>query len=183
MRYLTTGQVAGQCQVSIVTVKKWIAGGKLKAFRTPGGHYRITAEELRRFRAAHGFPPEREEPPRILVVDDDPSVVEALIEAFRAAFPAAKLEAASDGYEGVLKVGIFRPHLLLLDLRMPGLDGFEVCRRIKIDPMIHATKVIAITAYTEESARERALRCGADAFFTKPPDIEELMTEARRLIE
>lgn len=182
MRYLTTGQVAKACQVSIVTVKKWIEGKGLRAFRTPGGHFRVAADELQRFLVAHRFPSEHEEPPRILVVDDDPSVVEALIEAFRAAFPSSKLEGASDGYEGLIKVGMFRPHLLALDLRMPGLDGFEVCRRIRSDPATGETKILAVTAYPEESAGERALRCGADAFFAKPLALTELMAEARRLI-
>lgn len=182
MRYLTTGQVAKACQVSLVAVKKWIKDGKLKAFRTPGGHYRIELEEFQRFRTAHRFPVEQEEPPRILVVDDDPQVVEVLLDALRATHPAPKLEAAFNGYEGLLKVGTFRPHLLVLDLRMPGLDGFEVCRRIKGEPATQATRVLAMTAYPEESAKEEALRCGADAFLAKPFAIRELEVQMERLL-
>src|SRR5438132_673046 len=55
MRYLTTGEVASRCQVSVGTVKNWIEAGKLEAFRTPGRHFRIRASELRRFQAAFGF--------------------------------------------------------------------------------------------------------------------------------
>lgn len=183
MQYLTTGQVARACQVSLVAIKKWIREGKLKAFRTPGGHYRIAADEFQRFRTVHRFPVEPEGPPRILIVDDDSQIVEVLLDALSATRPAPELEAASNGYEGLLKVGTFRPHLLVLDLRMPGLDGFEVCRRIKGDPAIQATRVLAITAYPEDSAREKALRCGADAFLAKPFTIKELEAQVRHLIE
>jgi excisionase family DNA binding protein len=182
MRFLTTGHVARACQVSVVAVKKWIRGGKLKAFQTPGGHFRIAADEFERFRLTHHFPPEREEPLRILVVDDDPQIVEVLLLVLRALRPAPKLEAASSGYEGLLKVGTFRPHVLVLDLRMPGLDGFEVCRRIKGDPVTRTTRVLAITAYPAESTKEEVLRCGADAFLTKPFMIKEVKAQVQRLL-
>jgi excisionase family DNA binding protein len=183
VRYLTTGQVAKACQVSLMAVKKWIRQGKLKAFQTPGGHFRISTSEFKRFQAVHRFPLEPEEPERVLIVDDDPLIVGMLLEALRSTRPALKLEAASNGYEGLLKVGTFRPHLLVLDLRMPELDGFEVCRRIKGDSATQATKILAITAYPEESAKEEALRCGADAFLAKPFAIEELEAQVGRLIE
>ena len=182
MQYLTTGQVAKACEVSLVAVKNWIREGKLKAFQTPGGHFRIPADELRRFRAAHSFPEENGEPSRILVVDDDPQSVEVVLLALSATQPPPKLEAAFNGYEGLLKVGTFRPHLLMLDLRMPELDGFEVCRRIKGDPATMDTKVLAITAYPEEFAKEKILECGADAFLAKPFKITELIAQVRQLI-
>lgn len=182
-RYLTTGQLAKVLEVSLVTIKKWIKQGKLKAFRTPGGHYRVTVEELERLKTTYGFLAESSEIPHILVVDDEPEMVALVSDALRGTRPAPKLEAAFDGYEGLLKVGTFHPHLLVLDLRMPGLDGFEVCRRIKGDPAIRATRILAITAYPEGSARERALQCGADAFLTKPFTIQELKAQVRRLLK
>lgn len=181
-RYLTTGEVAKACEVSLVTVKKWIRQRKLKAFRTPGGHFRVTAEEFQRLQAAYGFARELEDAPRVLVVDDDPGLLEVLLSVLRDARPGLKLEAASDGYEGLLKVGTFRPQLLVLDLRMPGIDGFEVCRRIKSDPVLRTAKILAITGYPEGDARERALESGADAFLTKPFTVEELMAQVKRLL-
>ena len=84
-------------------------------------------------------------------------MVSLVSDALRGIRPPLKLEAAFDGYEGLLKVGTFRPHLLVLDLRMPGLDGFEVCRRIKGDPATRATRILAITGYPEDFSRERAV--------------------------
>jgi excisionase family DNA binding protein len=181
-RYLTSGQVSKACDVSLVTVKKWINQGKLKAFRTPGSHYRVPVEEFERFRAAYGFLEDLSEHPRILVVDDEPEMVALVSDALRGLRPAPKLEAAFDGYEGMLKVGTFRPHLLVLDIRMPRLDGLAVCRRIKADPATRATRILAITAYPEESAKERALECGADAFLTKPFTLKALRAQVKRLL-
>ena len=175
-RYLTTGQVAEACEVSLVTVKKWIGHGKLKAFRTPGGHFRVSIDEFRRLRTAYGFPAEPEVR-RILVVDDNPQMVEVIFDALRSRRPAAKLEAASDGYEGMLKVGMFRPHLLVLDLRMPAVDGFEVCRRIKGNPATRTTKILAITAYSEDSARRR--RCRAAPMLSWPSRSRSLSSGPR----
>lgn len=181
-RYLTTGQVAQALEVSLVTVKKWIKQGKLKAFRTPGDHYRVAAQEFERFGAQYGFLSKPREAPRILVVDDEPEMVALVSETLRGIRPPPKFESAFDGYEGMLKVGTFRPHLLVLDLRMPGVDGFEVCRRIKGDPATRETKILAITAYPEDAAQEKALQCGADAFLAKPFTVRELKAQVRRLL-
>ena len=77
------------------------------------------------------------------------------------------METAANGFEGLLKVGTFRPDVLLLDLSMPGMDGFEVCRQIKRDPVIRDTKVIVMTARLLD-AEPRAMDAGADGFLSKP---------------
>lgn len=181
MRFLTTGQIALGCQVTIPTVKRWIAEGHLAAFRTAGGHYRVTDEEFRRFQAVHHIPVSIEGLPRILIIDDDPKLLESMVDAL-SWDQGYKVETAEDGYEGLIKVGTFHPHLLILDLRMPGLDGFQVCRRVKADPVMNSTKIVAITAYPEENARERILEAGADGFLPKPFQLAELKAEVARLI-
>src|SRR5687767_3206463 len=74
LRLFTTGYVAAACQVSSVAVKKWIAQGKLRALRTPGGHYRIAAEELDRFRAQYRFAGGSRARSRVLIGDDEPEI-------------------------------------------------------------------------------------------------------------
>ncbi len=167
MRYLTTGEVANRCQVSIGTVKNWIEAGQLQAFRTPGRHFRIRASELRRFQATFGFGSDSDEAPRILVVDDQQDFVDLALEALRELVPGARIDGASGGYEALLKIGSFQPHLLVLDLRMPGLDGFEMCRRVKEAPATKGTKIVAMTGFEDDQAEQLALTCGADAFVTK----------------
>ncbi len=180
MRFLTTGEVATAFEVSIPTVKRWIREGHLRAFRTAGRHYRITEEEFKRFQTAHGIPGESEEPRRILIVEDDPKVLDMVVAAL-SWDQRYKVEAAGDGYEGLIKVGTFHPHLLILDLRMRGLDGFQVCRKVKADPATQSIKILAITAYPEGGARERILKAGADGFLQKPFQLTELQAEVARL--
>ena len=181
-RYLTTGDVARACEVSSASVKKWIAQAKLRAIRTPGRHFRITVEEFQRFRAAYGFPLEPQTARRILVVDDSPLVVDFIVDALRDLQPGSKLESACNGYEGLLKVGSFGPDLLVLDLRMPGLDGLEVCRRVKANPATRATRILVITAFVDEGTAEEARRAGADGFLRKPLRLDDLTAEVERLI-
>lgn len=181
MRFLTTGEFASACQVTIPTVKRWIGEGHLTAFRTAGGHYRITEEELKRFLTAYRIPESTEGLPRILIIDDDTRLLDTLAEALGWQ-QGYKVEVAQDGYEGLIKVGTFRPHLLILDIRMPGLDGFQVCRRVKADPVTQPIKILAITAYPEGNARERILQAGADGFLEKPFQLEELKAQVAHLV-
>lgn len=179
--FLTTGEVAGAYGVSIPTVKRWIRDGRLRAIKTSGGHFHISRREFLRFRAAYAGAAVGEGPPRILVVDDEPTVRAALVEALGLE-QGSKVEAAVDGYEGLVKVGTFRPHLLVLDLLMPGLDGFRVCQRVKADPVARATKILAITACRDEDVGRRILQAGADGFLLKPFQLSELRAEVARLL-
>ena len=187
MRFLTTGQIAEACQVTIPTVKRWIREGHLTAFQTAGGHFRITDDEFRRFQTVQGMPMtpdpavEPGEMPRILIVDDDAALLETLSEALRWD-GRYKVELAQDGYEGLIKVGSFSPHLLLLDIRMPGLNGFQVCRRVKADPVARVTRILAITGHGGEHTREQILEAGADGFLEKPIGLPELQAEVARLL-
>jgi two-component system OmpR family response regulator len=187
MRFLTTGQIAAGCQVTIPTVKRWIREGHLTAFQTAGGHYRITEDEFRRFQSAHRMPTdaasptEREGLPRILIVDDDGALLETLSEALTVD-GRYKVELAQDGYEGLIKVGSFSPDLLLLDIRMPGLNGFQVCRRVKADPRAGVTRILAMSGHGGELAREQILEAGADGFLEKPIGLERLQAEVVRLL-
>jgi excisionase family DNA binding protein len=183
MRYLTTGEVATRCQVSVGTVKNWIEAGQLEAFRTPGRHFRIRASELRRFQAAFGFGAESDESLRILVVDDQQDFIDLALDALRDLVPGARVEGACGGYEALLRIGAVQPSLLLLDLRMPGLDGFEVCRRVKEAPATKATKIVAMTGFDDEEAQQLAMTCGADAFVTKREGLTALGRQIKRLLD
>jgi len=183
MRYLTTGEVASRCQVSVGTVKNWIEAGKLEAFRTPGRHFRIRASELRRFQAAFGFGAEGDESPKILVVDDQQDFVDLVLDALRDLMPGARLEGACGGYEALLRIGSLQPHLLVLDLRMPGLDGFEVCRRVKEAPATKGTRIVAMTGFDDDQAEQLALTCGADAFISKSAGLATLGRRITSLLD
>ncbi len=185
-KLLTTGEVARYCDVSTNAVKKWIRNGRLKAFRTPGGHFRVESEDFREFLIRHHMPvyPEFFEnaPRRILLVDDDPQIREMLAEVLKSMSMELEVEQAEDGYEALLKAGHSKPHLLVLDLRMPRMDGFEACRRVRSNPTTSNTKILAISGFLDEAARQEILRCGASDYMKKPLDIEEFRNKVAELL-
>jgi excisionase family DNA binding protein len=177
--YLTTGEAAQRLGVTINAVKTWIREERLPALRTPGGHFRIAEGDLVAFQALLAG---ASRAPRILVVDDDAALLTLLRTTLEEVIPGAVVETATDGYEGLVRVGAFRPDVLILDVRMPRLDGFEVCRRLKARRETAGVRILAVTAYVEEDVRERILKCGADEFLSKPFSIEQFRSQVAALL-
>ncbi len=183
-RPYTTGEVADFCDVTINAVKKWIAAGKLSAFRTPGGHYRVKQDDFKSFAGKYKLDvkdrlfPERK---KILVADDERGIVEYVKAAIETMQMGWVVETAFDGYEALIKVGDFKPELLVLDIRMPKIDGFDVTRRIKGDPATKDIKILAITAYGKDDM-EKILQCGADGCLAKPLNLREFQKNVQRLL-
>lgn len=180
--YLTTGQAARHCQVSIPALKGWIRDGRLAAFKTPGGHSRIELGEFQRFLQKHGMPayPVSSSASRILIVDDEPLIVNLFVDLLARDPRGFNLETATNGYEALIKVGAFKPSLLILDVIMPQLDGVEVCRRLKKDPETRAIKILGITGYPDSIPE--LIEAGADACLTKPLNLRKMQLELERLL-
>jgi excisionase family DNA binding protein len=184
-RFLTTRQAAARLGVTINAIKTWIREDQLRALRTPGGHHRIAESDLLAFQerlaeSSRGRGPSR---PRILLADDDEQLLSALRETLEQLIPEAVLSTASDGYEALLEVGAFDPDVLVLDIRMPRLDGFEVCRRLKARRETADIRILAVTAYPEGQVRQRMIECGADDFLEKPFAIERFRSRVLALLE
>lgn len=185
---LTTGDVARYCHTNLVQVNRWIKRDQLKAFRNPGGQFRIARSDFRQFLVRHGMPvvPEyfdEERGKKILVADDDPSVVEAIGFILRAQPEQYQVEVARDGYETLLKAGDFKPDLVILDIRMPKFDGVELCRRFKLNGAIGpGLKILAITGHSEAYDREYLLANGADDYLLKPFNKSTLLEHVRSLL-
>jgi CheY-like chemotaxis protein len=114
--------------------------------------------------------------PRVLVVDDDPAILDVLGE-FVGDDLGMAVARASNGAAALEAVAARRPDLVLLDLRMPILDGFEACRRLKADPTTRAIPVVAVSA---DGNRGAALACGCDDFLAKPFDLDAIERVVRR---
>jgi excisionase family DNA binding protein len=169
----TTFEAAKLCHVSPLSIINWVNAGRLPAFRTPGGHRRIRREDLIRFMRDNGMPlPEdlREGSgrPRVLVVDDEASIREVFSEHLATRAKSYEVMTAADGFEAGRLVATFKPDIVLLDLRMPGMDGFQVCRTIKADPDSSRTVVIAMTGYYTPETEAKILECGALRCVAKP---------------
>lgn len=92
------------------------------------------------------------------------------------------MESASDGEEALAKIEAARPDLVFLDLMLPHMDGFEVCRRIKDRSDLRSTYIIILTARGQKEDRQKGLKAGADAFMTKPFSPKEIIDTLRRLL-
>jgi excisionase family DNA binding protein len=173
--YLSPNEVARMLKVSPITVRQWASRGLIDATTTAGGHRRFTLDAVRRFASERGIvlPREAGGPVRrVLVVDDDRQLNRFLVELVNAwsrrMQAELKVESAYDGFEAGSKVHTFDPDVVLLDLMMPGVDGFEVCQRLKSDTATCHMRVVAMTGYYSPDRVQRILASGADRFLRKP---------------
>lgn len=119
--------------------------------------------------------------PRILIVDDKEhnlKLMGALLQGYGYSFEAAK-----NGFEALAKTKEFSPDLIFLDILMPGMDGYEVCKRLKEDSATKYIPVVMVTSLDDKESRIRGLKIGADDFITKPIDKTELMLRTQNLIK
>ncbi len=186
MDVLTVSQASEYCKVSPKTIINWIEAGHIKAYKTVGGHRRIKKEDLTQFLMESGMPiPEEEssERKKILVVDDDRIIVETIVQALEEDEYGYELVSASDGFEAGLQVSHFKPDLVILDIMMPDINGYEVCKKIKSNPETKSTKVVVLSAYLNDEAFREMKEYGADACFSKPLPLEQLKFEVAKLLD
>ena len=180
---LTIPEAATFCAVDRVTMWRWVKSGGLKVSVTPGGHHRILKEDMESFLIDSGmYPLATKSYPRnrILIVDDDPTIQKTLTQTlFNYKY---ETETAGDGFEAGIKTVQFKPDLIILDLIMPEMDGFEVCRYLKNDPTTSSVKILILTGYDTEENREKILEAGADDFLSKPVEVDMLIRHIEVLL-
>lgn len=171
--FFTPAELAKRLRVSPITLRKWANMGLLQCHTTLGGHRRYPLSEVERLLQRHSQP--GNPPLQIMIVDDDPFVSAILQDFLSGLVTPIAVEVANDGFAAGRKLASFMPDIVLLDLMMPGMNGFEVCRQIKNDPATAQIRVIAMTGYpTEENVRQ-IVSAGAEACLTKPVDHGELL--------
>lgn len=182
----TVFQASKYCSVSPKTIINWIDAGHIEAYKTVGGHRRIKKLDLEEFMRRQGIPiPEVEtdgERKRILIVDDDPIIVETIVQALEEEEYDYEIISASDGFEAGLQVNHFKPHLLILDIMMPDIKGYEVCKRIKSDEETKDTRIIVLSAYLDEEKFKKMKDHGADLCFSKPLPLPQLKKEVAQML-
>ncbi|MCU0599411.1 MAG: response regulator [Desulfobacterales bacterium] len=183
----TVFQASQYCKVSPQTIINWIDAGHIKAYKTPGGHRRINIRDLESFMLKQGIPIPKEKVEdtrkKILVVDDDPIIVESIVQALEEDENDYEVISASDGFEAGLQVNHFKPNLLILDIMMPDIKGFEVCKKIKTSPDTKDMKIIVLSAYLDEEKFNKMKEHGADICFSKPLPLSQLKQEVSRLLQ
>ncbi len=176
----TTHEVARLLGVTPITVIRWIESGKFKCFTTVGGHRRIDHEELVRFAQAYNLPWKGDEELKnrkefvILAVDDEPDVLEILEDMIGSLSDVRFIE-VSNGFTAGAKLVEERPDLILLDLLMPELDGFEFCRFVRQDPRFKDVPIIAVSGLKGEAEHTKIREAGVSDIITKPFSMESLI--------
>jgi PleD family two-component response regulator len=125
-------------------------------------------------------PSASQSPPRILIADDNPQGVE-LLEAYLAGTDY-EIKSSADGEETLQAVKSWQPDLILLDIMMPKISGFQVCKRLRGDPATRDIAVLMITALDQPSDVDKAVDAGTDDFLTKPINKNELLLRVRSLL-
>jgi excisionase family DNA binding protein len=180
---LTTTEAARMCGVSFRTVIRWVERGELQVRRlSRPGDYAVPAAELRRFMRERGVPEPDEmpgRPKRILVVDDEP----AMTSAIKRILVRERFEAtiASDGFLAGSMLYAFKPDLMTLDIRMPGIDGLGILRFLHEQPPPFPLKVLMVSGDSDQRLQQ-ALDMGADGVLAKPFANDELLDAITRIL-
>ncbi len=118
---------------------------------------------------------------KVLYIEDHPAQRDILAQMLE--LNGYEVDTASDGQEGVEKTRAWLPDLILMDLRMPRMDGFEAIRIIRSEDQTASIPIIAISAWASAKHKERALAAGANEHFTKPVDLNRLLTTINRYLK
>jgi len=179
-QYFTTFQVAKLLGVSPPAVVNWVNQDLLRAHRTPGGHRRIAQDELVRFAQEHHYPlpPELQSPApdqlRVLVVDDEEDFCE-MVREYLTIKGGFHVEVATSGFAAGLTVARFQPHIILMDIMMPDMDGFEVLHKLRSEDATASIPVIACTAFRDPLIEKRIAAESFAGFIQKPLKLDELL--------
>ena len=171
----TTHEVAKLLGVTPITVIRWIEGGKFKCFTTVGGHRRIEHDELVQFAQNYNLPWQGEEELKqrkefvVLAVDDEEDLLD-LLHDMLAGTVNLKLIRVTNAFTAGAKLVEEMPDMILLDFRMPELDGFEFTRFVRQDPRFKDVPIVAMTGLKSDADRARMAEVGVNDILSKPFD-------------
>ena len=183
IRIFSALEVANICGVVNQTAINWIKNGYLQAFTTPGGQYRVYAENLYAFlnERSMKIPEELSALIRegdgeraIIIVDDDKDFNNMLKSYLQQKLPTAKILQAYNGFEAGRDIAEVKPSIVILDIDLPGLDGTQLCTQIKSDTSFGKPAVISVTGLNDSQVKKAVLDAGADDYLVKPVSQELL---------
>ena len=183
---LSTKDAARVCKVALSTVVYWFDKGLIKGYRTPGGHRRIFLKDLHEFMRIHEIPITGRLPGekfRVLVVDDQPEVVQFFERALAEVDGDIEVATAQNGFLAGRLLTTFRPNLVFLDIVMPTLDGFEVCKLIRDEADLRDIEVIAVTGHDTPQNVQKILEAGASLVLRKPVRVSDIKSIVRSRLE
>lgn len=159
--FCTTREAAQLLGVSLRTAQLWVESGLLEAWKTDGGHRRIARTSVEKLlaekpgTAAAATPGQGEARARILVVEDDNVLLKLYKMRIASWQLPVTLSVAGNGYEGLIRIGRETPDLLILDLHMPGMDGFRMLQALAYSPFREGMEIVVVTGLSPEEIAER----------------------------
>jgi len=184
-KFYTTGEIAKILNCSRVTVFQWIHSGKISAIRTLGGHYRIPKESIEKLLPSikTKTQDENQKKIKILIVDDEPNIVKSLVAFLQKVNPSFDVYGTTNSFDAGMLMITFKPDIAIIDIVLPGIDGFEIVEKIKSNPQTKHIKVIAITGYGTKENIEKIKKKGASMCMLKPFDYFEIAENIKKLAE
>lgn len=184
-RMLTTGEIAKYCNVSFITVIRWIDKGRLKGYQLPGrGDRRVSEKDFIDFLKSNKMPiPEDFKDSgtnrRVLVVDDDEAIARAInLILVQSGY---EVKVANDGFTAGQLLESYMPAVMTLDLKMPGIPGLQVIKNIKKEEHLAGIKILVVSGMPKEHLDD-ALAYGADDVLRKPFKTEELIAKVSEMV-
>ena len=163
------------------TIKNWIKSKEIMAFRTVGGHYRVPRREVVNLIKSRGLPiPEELQGSMgvVYIVDDDRLIRNALQEELEAS--SYEAYAFSSGFDALMQMGRLKPDLLILDIFMPGIDGFALVKRIRDEEKLASIHVVGMSGRDVDASE--ALAAGFDDFFHKSEGLEPVVDRVKEFL-
>lgn len=188
---MTTREAGEKLGVAVRTVQLWVEAGLLPAWRTAGGHRRIARDAVdalvaERAQMLGSAPPPSGKTPvlaRILVVEDDPIMLLLTVQVIMAWKLPIELTTAVNGFEGLLRIGEVRPDLVITDLNMPGMDGFQMLQTLKRPGSgYESLKVLVVSVLRPQEVAERGGLPADVVFLPKPVHYGELEALVRKYV-
>ena len=184
-KYLSTGDIAAYCEVNVTTVKRWIREGHLPGFQTPMGHFRVPKKDFIQFLHDNKMPIDESlsegSVKRVLIIDDDPGMIKTILMTLESMEIEMKVDSATDGYEGLMKIGQSVPDLLIIDLNMPKINGYEVIKQVKESEMFSSAEIMVVSSVLSEEAESRLEALGVSTLLKKPFKLGDLKDEVTKI--
>lgn len=179
-------EIAKICMRPVSEIQSWLEKSRLASFTLPGGHIRVAHESLREFLVQnHVAEPEtwklEKQKPKVLLVEDDPDLLEIITELLKEE-NWLDVRSENNGFTAGLQIAGWHPDLILLDFLMPGITGFEVCRRLRSQETTCDIPVLALTSLSSEEDRLAIFESGASDYLGKPFHSAVLIKKVKALL-
>jgi two-component system, OmpR family, response regulator len=180
----TTGEVASICKVSQQTVIRCFDSGRLRGFRVPGSRFRrIPRDSLVQFMKDNEIPIDHldSDKRKVLVVDDDEAIIDMFLDML-GRDGRFEVRTATSGFDAGLLTREFQPDIIVLDYKLPDINGNVVCRRIRTEPAYNHIRILLISGVADPDEVKALLESGADEFIKKPFEIDQVIAKIADLV-